>query len=41
MMRGKLANREADFVAKQAELDNLRQVATEHEEVAAGVLEVV
>jgi superfamily II DNA or RNA helicase len=41
MMRGKLANREADYLSKKAELDNLRQVATEHEEVAAGVLEVV
>ena len=41
MMRGKLANREADYSSKKAELNNLRQVATEHEEVAAGVLEVV
>lgn len=41
MMRGKLANREADYLSKKADLDNLRQVATEHEEVAAGVLEVV
>ena len=41
MLRGRIANRERDLKQKEADLNVLRQVAIEHVQVAAGVLEVI
>lgn len=40
MLRGRIANRERDLARKEAELNGLREVAIEHVQVAAGILEV-
>ncbi len=41
MLRGRIARREQELAEKTRELDKLRNLVTEHVEVAAGVLEVV
>jgi ATP-dependent helicase HepA len=40
MLRGHATRLESEFQLKAAELDNLRVVTTEHEPIAAGILEV-